>query len=113
MSTSAAAAAASASSAKTTASAPAAPERHRHNRTALDQERLAVREKLSNFAPGRCQYPRYGRAGNAHPTGYCLLVQTFTVDQANRLELIHREVDPLKSGDGYAGRFIDRYDRLT
>jgi hypothetical protein len=72
-----------------------------------------MREELGNFAPGRSQYPRYCRAGNAHLSRSRLLIQTLVINQSDRLELIKRKVDPLKRADGHAGGLINRNDRLS
>jgi hypothetical protein len=61
--------------------------------TAGDTQSLAVRQGISHFAPGPNQNPLKGSAGNPHPLGTGLLLQTFQVFQPQGLYLFHSQLD--------------------
>lgn len=75
---------------------------------ALDPKGLAVKQGVGRFAVGGFKNPAEGRAGDGHPFGRLLLVETFEIGQTERLELVEAHDHFFELAERNAGRLEDR-----
>jgi hypothetical protein len=73
-------------------------------RAATDEDRLAADESLGDFGATALEYAADCLAGDAHGLGRLSVAEALQVDEADRLELVDRELQMLELTGGYPGR---------
>jgi hypothetical protein len=79
--------------------------------TTLDSYRLTIKQRISNFLPGRVQQAGKGAPGDAHPLSAFLLLQPFPVFKTDCLDFLDKEVDFPKRREPYSGGLEIGYRR--
>jgi hypothetical protein len=74
------------------------------NGPAFERQRLGAEQRSGHLAPRRLPRPREGRTRDAHAPRRLLLIQPLEVSQAQGLEFIEAEGDPLQFARGDARR---------
>jgi hypothetical protein len=77
--------------------------------SALDQHPLPVDQRLGDLPAGLFEHSADRRPGDTHALGGVRLIQSFNVDQAQRLELVEMDGDRLELIDRGARRFENRH----
>jgi len=72
-----------------------------------------MNQHMRDLRPGGGEYPRDRGAGDAHPGGDGLLIESLAVNEADGLEFIHHELGPLEIAGRHAGGFEHRGERLA